>query len=202
MSCTFELLHECRFDVHRHAVWRFNNDRLAIGWFEARDFYARRRSQPSPSLSEHSPEFFLHSTLEKVHHEIFAMHENDILRLALPNQLRDALGIGVGRERHVMHLHLRFDLLSIEHEPALTEKQFRPDGIRHAVTRNDNLKTHGKRMLDGTEHRTLIRRLPCSSHPAPTFLKRCKRIAPHGAYRAKQRRSSLRAVSTYDRSHG
>ena len=97
-------------------------------------------------------EFLLHSALEEVHHEIFAMHENDILRLALPNQLRDAFGISMGRERHVMHLHLRFDLFAIEHEPALTEKQFRPDGIRHAVTRNDNLAQR-KRMPMGQDDR-------------------------------------------------
>ena len=39
---------------------------------------------------------------EELHLLVLAMHEHDVPRLAVPDQLHDALGVGVGAEGHVL----------------------------------------------------------------------------------------------------
>ena len=57
------------------------------------------------------------------------MHQHHVARLALSNELHDALGIGVGAERHVLDRHLHLHLDTARWQPSESASQ----NVRHGT---------------------------------------------------------------------
>lgn len=60
-------------------------------------------------------EFLLDFLLQELHFLGLAMDQEHVPGLGLADELHDALGVGVGAEGHVLHLHLHFQLRGAEH---------------------------------------------------------------------------------------
>lgn len=66
------------------------------------------------------------------------MHKDYILRIDMPNQIDNPLGIGMRRKRYILHLHINLILPIINLQfPGPTEQPI-PKGSRDTVPRNND----------------------------------------------------------------
>lgn len=79
---------------------------------------------PFPALPWIPTEFLLDFLLEEFHFLGLPVHQEHIPGLGLPDQLHDALGVGVGAEGHVLHLHLHLQLGRSREQPQKTGNSF------------------------------------------------------------------------------
>lgn len=66
------------------------------------------------------------------------MDQNHVLGLQMAEQLHDSFRICMGRETHIVDLHLDMNHFIIDGDFLLTAKDFVADGARHAVAWDDH----------------------------------------------------------------